>query len=66
VGVEIAYYLDRAYWRRGLATELVRESLCYAFTGLRLDEIGTFAKPENVTSVRVPPKAGFERIRFAP
>jgi ribosomal-protein-alanine N-acetyltransferase len=65
-GVEVAYYLDRAYWNQGLATELVRESLAYAFEELGLEEVGAFARPENVASVRVLEKCGFERIRFVP
>jgi RimJ/RimL family protein N-acetyltransferase len=65
-GVEIAYYLDPAYWSRGLATELVRESLAYAFEELHLAEVGAFVKPDNVASVRVLVKAGFERVRFVP
>jgi RimJ/RimL family protein N-acetyltransferase len=63
-GVEIAYYLDPAYWGRGLATELVRESLALAFDELGLEDVGAFLKPENVASVRVLVKAGFERVRF--
>ena len=65
-GVEVAYYIDRAYWGRGLATELVRESLTHAFGDLGLDFVGAFAKPENAASVRVLLKAGFERVRFVP
>jgi ribosomal-protein-alanine N-acetyltransferase len=33
-GTEVAYYVDRAYWGRGLATELVCESLTHAFGDL--------------------------------
>ena len=65
-GVEVAYYIDRAYWGRGLATELVRESLTLAFGDLGLDQVGAFAKPENAASVRVLVKAGFERVRYVP
>jgi ribosomal-protein-alanine N-acetyltransferase len=65
-GVEVAYYIDRAYWGRGLATELVRASLAYAFEDLRLEQVGAFARPENVASVRVLEKCGFERLRYVP
>jgi ribosomal-protein-alanine N-acetyltransferase len=65
-GVEVAYYIDRAYWGRGLASELVRESLAYAFDELGLEQVGAFAKPENVASVHVLEKCGFERVRFVP
>lgn len=65
-GVEVAYYFDPAYWGRGLATELVRESLALAFDDLGLDHVGAFAKPENAASVRVLIKNGFELVRFVP
>ena len=65
-GTEVAYYIDRAYWGCGLATELVCESLTLAFGDLGLDLVGAFAKPENAASVRVLVKAGFERARFVP
>ena len=65
-GTEVAYYIDRFYWGRGLATELVRESLAHAFDDLDLSEVGAFAKPENVASVRVLIKNGFKPTRFVP
>ena len=46
--------------------ELVRESLALAFEDLGLEDVGAFAKPENVASVRVLEKCGFERVRFVP
>lgn len=65
-GPEVAYYFDPAYWGRGLATELVRESLAYAFDDLGLPDVGAFTMPVNVASARVLLKNGFERIRFVP
>ena len=40
LGVEVAYYLNPAYWGRGLATELVHESLALAFDELGLEDVG--------------------------
>jgi ribosomal-protein-alanine N-acetyltransferase len=65
-GPEVAYYFDPAYWGRGLATELVRESLAYAFDDLGLPDVGAFTRPDNVASTRVLLKNGFERLRFVP
>lgn len=65
-GTEVAYYLDRVYWGRGLATELVCESLTHAFGDLGLDSVGAFARPQNAASTRVLEKCGFERVRFVP
>ena len=63
-GVEVAYYIDSAYWRRGLASELVRESLAYAFKDLKLPAVGAFARPDNVASVRVLVKNRFQHVRY--
>ncbi len=65
-GVEVAYYLSPSLWGRGLATELVRESVLHAFGDLALPEVSAFVRPENVASVRVLVKNGFERRRFVP
>jgi RimJ/RimL family protein N-acetyltransferase len=63
-GTEVAYYFDKGYWGRGLATELVREALAYAFDDLGLEQVGAFARPENLASIRVLEKCGFSRVRF--
>jgi RimJ/RimL family protein N-acetyltransferase len=65
-GPEVAYYFDRAYWGRGLGTELVRESLAYAFGDLDLPDVGAFTKPENLASIRLLLGSGFARVRFVP
>lgn len=65
-GPEVALYFDPAYWGRGLAAELVRESLALAFNELGLDHVRAFTRPENVASARVLLRTGFERIRFVP
>jgi ribosomal-protein-alanine N-acetyltransferase len=65
-GVEVAYFIHPAYSGRGLATELVRESLAHAFGDLALSEVGAFARPENHASIRVLTKAGFARVGFVP
>jgi len=61
-GIEVAYFFHRAYWGRGLATELVRASLDHAFRDLGLEEVIAFTRPANLGSQRVLEKAGF---RFA-
>ncbi len=65
-GPEVAYYFDPAYWGRGLATELVRESLAYAFDDLGLPDVGAFTRPENLASIRLLLRSGFARVRFVP
>jgi len=61
--VEIAYYLGRAAWGRGLATEIARALVAHAFADLGLDRVVAVVRPENTASQRVLGKAGlrFER-----
>ena len=63
-GPEVAYFLDPAFWGQGLASELVAASLEYAFDELALPEVSAFARPDNLASIRVLSKAGFERLEF--
>jgi len=61
--VEIAYYLGRAAWGRGLATEIARALVAHAFADLGIDRVVAVVRPENTASQRVLGKAGlrFER-----
>jgi ribosomal-protein-alanine N-acetyltransferase len=65
-GVEIAYFFDPEYWGKGYATELVLMSICYGFDHIGLPEIQAFAHPENMASIRVLEKCGFEYVCFEP
>src|SRR5262245_6836847 len=65
-GIEVAYFVAAAYWGRGLATELVQESLAHAFGDLGLPEVGAFVRPDNHASIRVLTKAGLARVGFVP
>ncbi len=61
--VEVGYGLLRAYWGRGLATELAVESVRVAFTALQLPELVCFTLTTNYASQRVMQKAGFRYER---
>ena len=52
--------LDRACWRKGLATEAAREVLRYGFEGLNCNRLVALSKPENVASRRVMEKIGMQ------
>jgi RimJ/RimL family protein N-acetyltransferase len=65
-GVEVAYFIDRSYWGRGLATDLVQASLSHGFAELGLPQVGAFARRENHASGRVLANAGFVRVGFVP
>lgn len=55
----ISFYLARAYWGRGLATEAGRVFVAYGFDQLRLRRIVAAADAENARSIRVLEKLGF-------
>jgi RimJ/RimL family protein N-acetyltransferase len=63
--VELAYYLGRAGWGRGLGTELARALVRHAFADLRLPRLVAVVRPENPASQRVLAKAGLRRERRA-
>jgi ribosomal-protein-alanine N-acetyltransferase len=60
---QLAYYLARPYWGRGLATEAGRAFIQYGFDELRLARIVAGANAENIASNRVLQKLGFVRVR---
>jgi len=51
--VEVDYALAKAYWGRGIATEVARASLRFGFEHLGLERIIGLAMPENIASRRV-------------
>jgi RimJ/RimL family protein N-acetyltransferase len=57
--VEIGYRLDRAFWGKGLATEAAAATLAYAFETLGIDSVIAIVEPENIASVNVIEKLGF-------
>jgi len=59
--VEIGWRLLTPYWGKGYATEAARASLAYGFEQMGLDEIVSFAVPENWPSRRVMERIGMRR-----
>ncbi len=57
---EVVYHFAKAYWGRGLATELGRASLTFGFEEHQFDRILAIAKPENVASIRIMKKLGMQ------
>lgn len=56
--VEVAYLIDKRYWRRGLATEAARGIRDYAFSVLGLSRLVSLIDHANVASARVAEKIG--------
>lgn len=57
---EIGYGLFKAYWGRGLATELAAALLQWGFQTKHLEQIVGFVNPENIASSRVLEKQGMQ------
>ena len=51
--VEVAYLLDKKYWRQGLGTEAAQAILCYGFEQLHLSRLICMVHPENQASAKV-------------
>lgn len=60
----LAFYLARAFWGRGLATEAGRAFVDFGFGELGLKRIVTAVDARNAASVRVLEKLGFVVERF--
>ena len=56
--VEVAYMIDKAYWRRGLGTEAARGIRDYAFNHLGLTRLVSMIYPENEASIKVAENMG--------
>jgi ribosomal-protein-alanine N-acetyltransferase len=61
--VEVAYLLDKAYWRQGLATEAAQAIAQYAFEQLQLPRLICLIDRQNQGSIKVAENIGmtFER-----
>ena len=60
--MELGYIIDRAYWNRGYGTEVCRGLIDYAFNRLGCTELIARMYDQNLASVRVCEKLGFEHI----
>lgn len=61
--VNLAYYLARPYWGRGLATEACHAFIDMAFSKLRLRSIGADIEKGNDASEHILQKLGFRFVR---
>lgn len=56
--VEVAYLLDKKYWRQGLGTEAAQAILQYGFEQLQLSRLICMVDPENQASAKVATNIG--------
>jgi ribosomal-protein-alanine N-acetyltransferase len=61
ISAEIGYWIGRAYWGRGIATDAVRAVTEHAFATRELTRIYALPFAENAASIRVLEKAGYLR-----
>jgi len=60
VDAELAYLLDRSTWRKGFATEAANEIVRLAGEKLGFKRMVAVIHPDNLGSIRVAEKCGFE------
>ncbi len=58
--IELTYSLTPNYWGKGLAVEIGKFAIDYAFNDLKLDNIVCFTMTKNTQSLRVMEKLGFK------
>jgi len=56
--VEIAYLIDKAYWRQGFGAEAAKGILQYGFEELNLSRLICLIDPDNIASQKVAEKVG--------
>ena len=61
-GMEIGYAFLKDYWGRGLATELVRGGIAFAFNNAGLEELFAITQVSNEASKKVLRKSGFRQL----
>lgn len=59
---EIGYHINKAYWRRGYATEAARKCMEYAFETLRFPAIYSYMTSDNAASYGVAVKNGMQLV----
>ncbi|PDT00741.1 GNAT family N-acetyltransferase [Rhizobium chutanense] len=58
-GLNLSYHLQPESWGRGYATELVKETLAFAFDDLHADRVMGLVRSANAASKRILEKCGF-------
>lgn len=60
--IEIGYVLSRAYWGKGIATEVCKAITQYSFENTNTNEVVAITDLDNTGSQNVLQKTGFERL----
>ncbi len=63
--VEIGYHIKREHWSKGYATEAAGACKDFGFNQLKLTKLISIIDPQNLPSIRVAEKIGFQKEREA-
>lgn len=58
---EVGYLLNRRYWKKGFMTEALLEVIDFCFNTLKFRRFESDVNPENVASIQLLKKVGFEK-----
>jgi ribosomal-protein-alanine N-acetyltransferase len=58
---EISYDLARKYWNKGVMSATVKSVVAFAFTQMKMVRIEATIHPENIASLRILNKLGFQK-----
>ena len=58
---EVGYLLNRAWWSQGLMGEVMARVIQYAFEEMKLHRLEADTDPDNLASIKLLEKFGFER-----
>lgn len=58
---EIGYMLNRKFWRKHVMSEVAEKVIEYAFKEVELNRIEAHAHPDNIASIKLCEKLGFQR-----
>ena len=58
---EVGYFIDQAYWGKGIATKALRKLAKFGFDDVGLKRIELMMDPRNIASERVAIKCGFQK-----
>lgn len=61
---QIGYYLRRELWNKGIMSKLVKDYIKYLFEKWEIEKLEVSIHPENLSSIRLAEKLGFEKEGF--
>lgn len=63
IDTEVSYQLHPNFWKKGIATEVLKEVIEYAFSSLKLNRLVAETQVANVASIRLLERVGMKKER---